>query len=138
MKIKDIPNPIGTKIWITLNPFSFLNIVQLKVVSSTPNWFQFLIKNIIIRILYVLLFLKRSLFFSLPLGLLGNSDHILQKICLKLGWGFIFGPYAHFSLMHFFQKIWNCFLIFLKIQRGDPLDKKKSNKNFQIFWKKLH
>ena len=79
----------------------------------------------------------KGAFFSPPLGLLGNSDHILQNICLKLGRGFIFGPYAHFLLMKFFSKNLKFFFDFLKIQRGDPLDKKKSKKFFKLFEKKF-
>ena len=38
-----------------------------------------------------------------------------QNICLKLGRGIIFGPYAHFLLMKFFSKNLNFFFDFLKI-----------------------
>ena len=80
---------------------------------------------------------KKEPFFPSPLGLLGKPDHIHQNICLKPWRGFIFGPYAHFLLMKFFSKNLNFFFDFLKIQRGDPLDKKKSKKIFKFFEKKF-
>ena len=54
--------------------------------------------------IFMAVFIEKGAFFSLPLGLLGISDHILQNICLKLGRGSIFGPYAHFLLTKFFSK----------------------------------
>ena len=79
--------------------------------------------------------MKKEPFFSSPLGLLGEPDHILQNICLKPWRGFIFGPYAHFLLMKFFSKNLKFFFDFLKIQRGDPLELKKSKKIFKFFEK---
>ena len=49
--------------------------------------------------------------------------------------GFIFGPYAHFLIMKFFSKNLKFFFDFLKIQRGDPLELKKSKKIFKFFEK---
>ena len=78
---------------------------------------------------------RKGAFFSPPLGLFGTPDHILQNISLKLGWGFIFGPYAHFLLMKFFSKILKNFFDFF-LSKGSPLwIFKKSKKNFKFFEK---
>ena len=79
-------------------------------------------------------FQKGALFFPAS-GVIGETWPYTSKYLPKTWRGFIFGPYAHFLIMKFFSKNLKFFFDFLKIQRGDPVDFKKSKKNFKFFEK---
>ena len=77
---------------------------------------------------------KGALFFPAS-GVIGLPWPYTSRYLPKTWRGFIFGPYAHFLIMKFFSKNLKFFFDFLKIQRGDPVDFKKSKKNFKFFEK---